>query len=63
MGLGEYQISVNAESKEAQHDNIARKILDRQLRDDYSTEKYYLEHGEDEAEELAKEPVVDKQDK
>ena len=49
---GKYLVSVNAESKEAEHDGVAGKVLEIVLgkNDDV---KDYLEHGKKEAEELA----------
>ena len=44
--LSEYLISVNAEGKEAEHDGIAREVLD---------------HGKNKAEELAQEPVMNQE--
>ena len=59
---GKYLVSVNAESKEAEHDGVAGKVLGIVL-DKSAAVEDYLEHGKDKAEELSKEPVVNKQDK
>ena len=59
---GKYLVSVNAESKEAEHDGVAGKVL-RMVSDKNDVVEDYLEHGKDKTEELAKKPVVDKQDK
>ena len=59
---GKYLVSVNAESKETEHDGIARKVLEI-VSDKNDSVEDYLEHGKDKAEELSKEPVVNKQDK
>ena len=59
---GKYLVSVNAESKEAEHDGIAGKVLGI-VSDKNNAIEDYLEHGKDKAEKLAKEPVVDKQNK
>ena len=59
---GKYLVSVNAESKEAEHDGVAGKVLGI-VSDKNDAVEDYLEHGKDKAEELAKEPVVNKQDK
>ena len=57
---GKYLVSVNAESKEAEHDGVAGKVLVISS-DTNDVVEDYLEHRKDEAEELSKEPVVNKQ--
>ena len=59
---GKYLVSVNAESKEAEHDGVAGKVLGI-VSDKNDAVEDYLEHGKDKAEELSKEPIVNKQDK
>ena len=61
--LDECLVSVNTEGKETEHDGIAGKVLIYGLDTDEDDDKDYLDHGKDKAEELAKEPVVDEQDK
>ena len=59
---GKDLVSFNTESKEAEHDGIAGKVL-RIVLDKNDAVEDYLEHGKDKAEELSKEPVLNKQDK